>query len=429
MQKCVKEALLFLFIILTALCSNESAGSSINSAYSVNACPSLDNFQAIPSVQRKPLVFVHVFKTGGSTVRQILRVLSSRCKFSMVVLVGCRNSSSTSLLSTLRDRDAIVPCTVKEKTNDAMHASPRKKPANDRLSVSELLSFNIVAGHVPYRVFTHSTLMHMTWIRDPLHMLISSVTFGLVKSSKQSLSDAVESGISSSSPSSSRTSDAAHVCQSHRNAHAPHMTLADAFGPYGALHVCDVIRRAVAKVTDPSTSRHTTVTTTMRPPVYSQFAKYFLSSSERNGNDNGTTSDEMMAMAVRNVRSFHFIGVIERQRSSMHMLRCFLDPHSSLGESFWAETAQTRRNPSVGLSQTVNGTRAHPQPLLSRREFLSSITSEALAEALAVYFPEEMLIIMRALRFENEVYASGLATHRALCQRMMSTGCAPLQCD
>ena len=103
------------------------------------------------------LVFVHVFKTAGSTVRNFFDAYSDYCSAGWAIIVGCSSVDADTLggdgagpaiWNATRPLPGEPPCSIKRSWNRAGHLASRT-PVNGRYVARDL---DVVGGHLPLGV-------------------------------------------------------------------------------------------------------------------------------------------------------------------------------------------------------------------------------------------------------------------------------------
>lgn len=129
------------------------------------------------------VAFVHIFKTGGSSIRALFRSYRDRCEYSLAILHQCNKEK---LRQNIDNRQ--IPCRIKELYS----------PTGEFISIhlmtpqavkESLRSVTLAAGHFRYGFFEvapHEVArrdggwkgaQYVTWVRDPLSMLVSGVCY------------------------------------------------------------------------------------------------------------------------------------------------------------------------------------------------------------------------------------------------------------
>ena len=145
-------------------------------------CGEMDMHKALDPItnQRPFFVFVHIYKTAGSTVREFFREYAKVCKKSLVLAGSCRGSG------------LLNECNIKSIMN-----AKRTKKVN-----SEVLRkrFDILGGHFRFGmaddVFTNTTssnngVRHFVFLRQPMERHISHILYQN-KHQKHSVQDVAE---------------------------------------------------------------------------------------------------------------------------------------------------------------------------------------------------------------------------------------------
>lgn len=144
------------------------------------------------------IIFSHIFKTGGSTVRQVLREYANECKYSLAVIVNCKRNSSLSVNTTT------LPCRVKDTQLNGLRLMPKGSRQNmnrETPKLAHLKKFDMIAGHIPIglssALYDSAELpwgglstpvdqrrprILITWIRHPLAMLASAALYSELNS-------------------------------------------------------------------------------------------------------------------------------------------------------------------------------------------------------------------------------------------------------
>ena len=94
--------------------------SELHLCKETNTCMSTNSFSITPmnktlNVEKRSiplLIFFHVYKTGGSTLRKILREYSNRCGYHLSIFIHCKDPSKVAF----EYQKKLFPCTSKVNT-------------------------------------------------------------------------------------------------------------------------------------------------------------------------------------------------------------------------------------------------------------------------------------------------------------------------
>lgn len=140
--------------------------------------PPLWNCSSSPpsSLPLTKLVFVHIFKTAGSSMRTFLAAYGRYCHRSVALVVRCGGLSSRYLNETVWRDSAHHSCGL---TYAYDPKSGRESSKGGKVGSEEFRRADIVGGHLPLGV--HQSLppqhrqkvQYITFVRDPLHKYVS----------------------------------------------------------------------------------------------------------------------------------------------------------------------------------------------------------------------------------------------------------------
>ena len=129
------------------------------------------------------LIFVHVFKTAGSSFRSFFRDYGMQCKKGVATIISCSNVSSQSMYFSDPDEPWVPDCTVKELLNRSRKVIQKQT----QMKLSHLQQHADVAiGHFPYGLHSNwkNTLtdefikpQYVTFFREPYSKYISGRLF------------------------------------------------------------------------------------------------------------------------------------------------------------------------------------------------------------------------------------------------------------
>ena len=305
----------------------------------------------------KKMVFVHVFKCGGSTIRRILRSYSKLCTVSLATLTECKFNSEHKAEGS-RNRH-VFPCKLKDfylPSNPDFSSERAIIKISDKTSVIRnphvnfINKFDIIQGHVHYDMegLPSFDTSYITWLRNPLSMLVSA--------SMYVLSEEIN-GLSET---------------------ALYNKIFD-----------DLERRVVAP-------KHVVGS----EKVYSMYAYYFLneSSTDLQHIKSATIVDKVK----NNLKHFQTIGVLENQQVSIAMLRMLIDTRDDLSPQFWKSATKVQRN-------TQQSNLKH------------NITSSSVIETLKASRGALWTKILRCLESEYQIYEYALDLHINSCKLLVKT--------
>jgi len=159
-----------------------------------NMCLNVSQSALVPP---KQIVFVHIYKTGGSTMREIFREYGQKCAYSVAVIVHC-DKDATLDANKVTDK-TVLPCQMKNffANDNALAVKPSVGMVRKRSTLAFTRQFDVIVGHLPHGLFKFvSELKHegsggatqvavraprermlVTWLRHPLSMIISSCLY------------------------------------------------------------------------------------------------------------------------------------------------------------------------------------------------------------------------------------------------------------
>jgi hypothetical protein len=283
------------------------------------------------------VVFVHVFKCAGSSLRKVFRVYGSLCGMSVATLTDCHENSPQAIARKNKGR---LPCVLKDFN------LPNRPELIDSAAYeiegphsSFIQTFNIVQGHVRYGMnglktavrSPRSTLMphspaaegssgayYVTWVRNPITMLVSASNFVLGKLKRYNEANVEEQ-----------------------------FTM--------------LFENLISRMTR---TQHRYGT----EKIYSMYASYYLTDANR-AHLNTSTSQEITTMVKTNLNKFQVVGVLENHDISMILLRHLLDPREGIDANFWKSAASVDSNKGHQKGRVKIGTteimlRLKQKPLL-----------------------------------------------------------------
>jgi len=137
--------------------------------------------------KKAKLVFLHVYKTAGSSIRALLREYSKRCHTSTAIVTHCTYLTSQSLVGGGSWMNSLVlnssnyntinsSCILKDTVDRQSYFS---KPINSTVNSSYILDHvDILGGHFPLGVFTtNNNLRYFTFFRNSIDKFVSGNIF------------------------------------------------------------------------------------------------------------------------------------------------------------------------------------------------------------------------------------------------------------
>jgi len=259
-----------------------------------------------------PLVFVHVFKCAGSSIRKVMRVYGNICGMSVATLTECGVSDKDTRIRIAKGQ---MPCTLKDfylpTRLEFSYAAEEEKEIQGP-HVKFMKDFNIVQGHVRVGLFglkppitmIDTTVdnglaseggpfaYYVTWMRNPILMFLSGTNFVMGKRAEYKAVGEEEQYKMLFQYMQGRLSKNKHVVGQDR--------------------------------------------------MYSLFAAYYLPFAGREMGSNSST--EVKAKIKENLKSFQIIGILENHEASMGLLRWLLDPYDDIESSFWKSASYVETN-------------------------------------------------------------------------------------
>lgn len=142
--------------------------------------------------KKKKLIFVHVYKTAGSTLRRLLFLYGKSCDHPYTDIVSCSDLSHESINESMTNKDALwkdrktgSPCTNKHTTD----IEETRVISKHSMKTSDLITYevDILAGHVSLGVdrYWHTDFsrtnpveaQYVTFVREPLHRFVSFLLY------------------------------------------------------------------------------------------------------------------------------------------------------------------------------------------------------------------------------------------------------------
>jgi len=336
-----------------------------------------------------PIVFVHVFKCGGSSLRDVFRNFAKSTDRSLVTLVKCGVSPS-------RDH----PCKLKDLQRRRKSVDKGEKVALSKKALKEIKDIlpvikesDVVQGHVWYGISglpepiktkpaqlespeTTRYAQYITWVRNPLSLFFSGVLFTL--NEKETKKDEVD-----------------------------------------RLSGKQLKRKAISSVRKRSFNR------LQGPPPHSTFAGYYLPRDslpglepqgvERGASEYAGWNEEKYISAMEdNLRNFDVIGVLEKHKLSMLMLQHLIDPKSLSSPSSRADSPVPRRSKQFDWLEEAK-IRSN-----AAADF-STLTTERLMADVKENHSELWLDVLQVLKSDFAVYRFAVARHIEQCEAMVSS--------
>lgn len=113
------------------------------------------------------VVFVHIFKAAGSTIREMLRHYAVQCGRKWVCLVNC-------------DKKKLVGARIACRVKDLIDDRGRKHHVKGRPSLQQVRSADIVGGHISMGIsdlYQDYNIHFITFIREPMASVASGVRY------------------------------------------------------------------------------------------------------------------------------------------------------------------------------------------------------------------------------------------------------------
>lgn len=134
---------------------------------------------------RSRVVFVHVFKAAGSTIREMLRHYAVQCGRKWVCLVSC-------------DKKKLVGDRIACKVKDIIDDRGRKHRVRGHPSLEKIRNADIVGGHISTGIsdlYDGYNVHFITFLREPMASVASSVRYGNPKFSIERVVATIKSKI------------------------------------------------------------------------------------------------------------------------------------------------------------------------------------------------------------------------------------------
>ena len=301
------------------------------------------------------LIFGHIFKTGGSSLRAIFREYAQICSYSLMVVVGCKEDNMRKSLD-----NSSLTCELKDKKrrNSGLKRVSSGKRAG--IPVSMLRESDIVIGHLPVGLFHH----------------------------------AYTPGIAST-PSPEQSTNEYHMSNPPKE--HPHILVTWLRDPFSmivsaALYIADDDDLSMVEAIDAVMNqiKYKTYTDSKQ---YSTYVSYLLPGGHvraRTMND----KEEDIRLVKKSLDSYTVIGLLERHTESVKMLGAVLDPSHSLGSKFWEKMSEKEAN----ISPHAHITGAKVVTSASVRAYIRNNAT------LTAYLNEK-------LQMEYEIYNYGVKLH------------------
>lgn len=280
-------------------------------AGNINTCLNVTH-SAVP--RPKQIVFVHIYKTGGSTMREVFREYGQKCGYTTAVIVHCKKDATLDAAAVTDS--TVLPCQIKSFTSNGneLQVRPQAGLVRKRGTLAFTRQFDIIVGHLPHGLFKFVSEMRaeapaagagtvamavreprerllVTWLRHPLSMLISSCLYLINKNQGER--------------SLVRTSYA------------------------------EVLQKMRVKM-----ERAENVVASSG--AYSQFVKYLLPGGLAAASKMG--EEAVLAFVGAHLQEYAVIGILEQHRRSLQMLKRTVDPELSLQDKWWTNISGMKRN-------------------------------------------------------------------------------------
>jgi len=152
--------------------------------------------------KKAKLVFLHVYKTAGSSIRALLREYSKRCHTSTAIVTHCTYLTSQSLVGGGSWMNSLVlnssnyntinsSCILKDTVDRHSHFS---KPINSTVNSSYILDHvDILGGHFPLLgvLATNNNLRYFTFFRNSVDKFVSGNIFSSHKKKLKITKDSI----------------------------------------------------------------------------------------------------------------------------------------------------------------------------------------------------------------------------------------------
>lgn len=137
------------------------------------------------SDRMKKLVFVHIFKTAGSSVRKLLRKYAKTCNAGLALAIRCAPVLPESIHTGnwIRDDEARTPCSLIQTTYRNNTIDARMRPMNT--TVLEDSNVDILGGHITMGTEQdwkddegkHVDVQYLAFFRESMQKCVSSVLY------------------------------------------------------------------------------------------------------------------------------------------------------------------------------------------------------------------------------------------------------------
>ena len=133
--------------------------------------------------RKKKLVFVHLFKTAGSTLRRLLRAYSETCNAGLNVVIGCAPVLPESIRTGKWMRADKLPCTLSQTVCRNKTTIQKASPMNTtHLEESDA---DILAGHITMGTECdwkdengkHVDVQYLAFFRESTQKFVSSILY------------------------------------------------------------------------------------------------------------------------------------------------------------------------------------------------------------------------------------------------------------
>jgi hypothetical protein len=374
-----------LFLCILQLACVHSANSNI--------CLNTTQSALIPP---KQIVFVHIYKTGGSTMREIFREYGEKCSYSVAVIVRCDHDATLDA-SKVTDK-TVLPCQMKnfQANDNRLTVKPSVGMVRKRSTLAFTRQFDVIVGHLPHGLFKFVSELKgepgalssqvavraprerllVTWLRHPLSMIISSCLYLINKN--QGAKTLVKTSYQ------------------------------------------DVLEKIRVKM-----DREENIISSSG--AYSQFIKYLLPGGLVAAAK--MTEEAIVAFIGSHLKEYAVIGILERHKTSLQMLKRTIDPTVSLSEDWWTAISSMKRNavPAVKASArrttatkgTNGGGASQGEESASRR--LAATDGTLSTDAIRSYIESNSTLtahIEHVLRLEYKIYEMALAEHHVQCAKL-----------
>mmetsp|Transcript_67041 Transcript_67041/g.131487 ORF Transcript_67041/g.131487 Transcript_67041/m.131487 type:complete len:425 (-) Transcript_67041:7-1281(-) len=282
------------------------------------------------------VVYFHIFKAAGSTVRSVLRGFADQCGVSLVILIQCGAHGGDPLVH----GDGTVDCEVKDSDN--LHARLHAGKAREaQTSLNALERAQIIGGHLDYSLVSRghfSSAALVTVLREPVSAFVSGLRY-----------------------------------------HADTI-LRGCLGSQHRKHHCDGLRA--------HTRLHGIVTSAVRDVgARNQTGKLvgnavlYLSAHGKTNHPTDPSQDwERVRESIGNLGTFSVVGLVENFEVSMTLFQRFLDPEHTFKQWHPAHTKNSSPD-SFGLADVLaklpNATRSALDSALAGEHAIYAAALEA----------------------------------------------------